>query len=377
MVSRLPVVDPRRFDDREEAETWRETLAGLGAEARVIEAVGGAPCVAHEHFVGRARCVGCEAAICVVCAATGDSRCPTCAKRAGRSRRFFRIRISILLVLLAGVLLYAWRDVRSRALRTDWKRPLRVAVVVVAAEPVDGAALARLGARVGVLERRLADEMRRHGSQATTTPFVFTLTTASSLPRSPPRPGEEPSWMDAARFAWDLSRFTRAVDESAGVDEAAFDARIYLVVRAPLGRVRQFEGIGEQGGRVGGHRAHGSRASRRARPVRAPGEPRRAPHRRCHRPRGRLVRVRSSRARARAVHDARRPSVGRTAPGGARGGGRRGARGGWPGLCWGATEPRSAAASPWCFTTQRRLRRGRRRACRPRGRGRSTTRSRA
>ena len=44
----------------------------------------------------------------------------------------------MLLVILAGVLLYAWRDVRSRSLRNDWSRTLDVAFVFVLLTAMQG-----------------------------------------------------------------------------------------------------------------------------------------------------------------------------------------------------------------------------------------------
>lgn len=60
--------------------------------------------------------------------------CPECRDRAQRSRRFYRVRVTVLLVVLAGVLLYAWNDISGRRARNDW----------IAAPPLRAGALATL-----------------------------------------------------------------------------------------------------------------------------------------------------------------------------------------------------------------------------------------
>lgn len=166
-----------------------------------------------------------------------------------RSKIFFRIRVAILLAILAGVLLFAWRDVRSRALRNDWSRTLDVALVVTTSDLAPGV-VDRLRARADFLEDRLEGELRRRRPEGPK-PFEIHLFEVDAPAKAPPLP-ENDGLVDAARWSWDLRRFTAALDSAAGLGDQTFDARIYLLAREPIdARRKAVEGIGEQGGRVG------------------------------------------------------------------------------------------------------------------------------
>jgi len=170
--------------------------------------------------------------------------------RERRSRTFFRVRVTVLLAVLAGVLLFAWRDVRSRHERTTWERPLSVALVLVREGPVGHAAVAAFRSRVPALEARLTEERRRYRPDAMH-PFAFTFAGPVDLGASPPHAaGEGP--IAAAQHAWAMWRWTRKVDALAGLDSGAFDSRIYVAARPPASEEREMvEGESEEGGRVG------------------------------------------------------------------------------------------------------------------------------
>lgn len=158
--------------------------------------------------------------------------------------------MGVLLAVLAGVLVYAWRDVQGRRERTAFQRTLKVALVIVEAQPVEPTALAQLKLRVRELEHRLTSEFRRyrpHGPQ----PFAFVV--FGPVPQSVPPPArEDSSAVGLARRAWELMQFTREVDARARVPTRGFDTRLYVVVRPPASGARAFvEGASEQGGRVG------------------------------------------------------------------------------------------------------------------------------
>lgn len=163
------------------------------------------------------------------------------------SRTFYRVRVTVLLLVLAGVLLWAWRDHRSRSLRNDWSRTLDVALVLVAPD-VSPEVAGQLRERTSSLEDLLAEEMRRWRPGAPP-PFDVTVLEARVAATPPALPEE--GLIAAARYAWDLSRFTAALDDAAGLDRR-FDARIYVLARPPVNeRRKSVEGFGEQGGRVG------------------------------------------------------------------------------------------------------------------------------
>lgn len=168
---------------------------------------------------------------------------------AARSR-FFYVRVTILLTVLAGVLLWAWADVRSRRARNTWDHTLYVAIAVVRLERVDDGAIAAMQARLPALEDRLAAEMTRYRLGAPR-PVRFSLVTPVDATSPPPLPeGDGP--VDAVKHSFALSAYLKDVDARAGIDASIFDARIYVAVRRTRREERTLvEGRSEQGGRVG------------------------------------------------------------------------------------------------------------------------------
>jgi len=80
-------------------------------------------------------------------------------------------------------------------------------------------------------------------------PFAFVAFGPIDLQESVPASPNE-GIVAAVKYAWELSRFTSDIDERAAVPSRGFDARIYVVVRAPSER-GFVEGASEQGGRIG------------------------------------------------------------------------------------------------------------------------------
>ena len=170
--------------------------------------------------------------------------------KAARARKFFRVRVAVLLGVLTFVLLLAWRDVRSRRARNNWDHTLEVAVVVLRLAPTDEAALAALRVRTAALETRLADELRRYRPDAPK-PFAFSFFGPVDVDARMPVP-EGDGVLDLAKQSWASWRYLSAIDSASGVDARTFDTRIYVVVRPPTSAERQMvEGQSEQDGRVG------------------------------------------------------------------------------------------------------------------------------
>lgn len=168
-----------------------------------------------------------------------------------KSRTAFRVRVTLLLSVLAVVVLYAVHDVLTRHARTEWRRPLDVAFVLVTGPGIDAAAVTALRARVPDLAERLTSELHRYRPGAPP-PFAFTRYGPTPLAESPPAP--EDGLVGAARYAYALHRFTSDIDRRLGIPQRGFDARLYLVLAAPTDRA-VVEGMSEQGGRVGIARA--------------------------------------------------------------------------------------------------------------------------
>ncbi|HEY6078887.1 MAG TPA: hypothetical protein VIW29_08790 [Polyangiaceae bacterium] len=163
---------------------------------------------------------------------------------------FYRVRVTLLLCLLAGVVLWAINDWQRRRARKSWTTPLRIALVLVEREPVPAATLSALRSRVFDLERRLQSERRRHtGSDLA--PFAFVVKGPVSASSAAPRVGEQ-DFVGLAAHALALWRWTRDIDQRASVEWRGYDSRIYLVLKPAASAAPAFvEGESEDGGRVG------------------------------------------------------------------------------------------------------------------------------
>jgi hypothetical protein len=160
------------------------------------------------------------------------------------------VRLAFLVSALGVTALWAAHDISSRKARTEWERPLSVAIVVVQSNPVDAAALRALTERTSALETRLASEFRRYGGRlehpVSFTPFGPVH--GADAPPDDPAPGV----LALARHSYDLWRWTSRIDSALGLPSRGFDSRIYLIVSAPKDQRRKWvEGSSEQGGRVG------------------------------------------------------------------------------------------------------------------------------
>ncbi|HKY40283.1 MAG TPA: hypothetical protein VJN18_30320 [Polyangiaceae bacterium] len=163
---------------------------------------------------------------------------------------FFRIRVTLLLIALAGVLLYAASDWLRRRARKAWTTPLRVALVLVEREPVPAELLASLNSRALNLERRLQQERLRHTGQDLP-PFSIVVKGPVAATADPPRAGEQ-DLLGLVRHSLRLWQWTRDLDERGQVEWRGYDARIYLVLKPAHREAPAFvEGESEDGGRIG------------------------------------------------------------------------------------------------------------------------------
>jgi hypothetical protein len=163
---------------------------------------------------------------------------------------FFRIRVTLLLIVLAGVVLYSGNDWLRRRARKAWTAPLRVALVLVEREPVPKELLASLSSRALDLERRLQRERFRH-TGVDQPPFSIVVKGPVSASNDAPRAGEQ-NLLGMARHSFRLWQWTRDLDERAQVEWRGYDARIYLVLKPAQREATAFvEGESEDGGRIG------------------------------------------------------------------------------------------------------------------------------
>jgi hypothetical protein len=252
LLARVPARLPRAHS-ASAGEALAEQLRALGATVELVPERGPASsCASHAALDAYEACTRCKAPACSLCVAlaAGEVLCASCDKKRGRSRAFFRVRVAVLLLVLFGVALYAWNDVRSRRARHDWANPLEVAVVVLAEPGVDTAALDAFRERLPALEERLASEKLRY-QPGSWKPFAFTM--FGPLPPSGPAPKlEEDGFFALAGHSYALWRYFGEVDERAHLTARAYASRIYVTVRAPRDANRTLvEGESEQDGRIG------------------------------------------------------------------------------------------------------------------------------
>lgn len=173
--------------------------------------------------------------------------------RTRRKRRFFLVRVSLLLFVLFVVVLYAIRDIRGRRARNDWTATVDVAIVLVQIDgnaPVDESAVRALAERVPALEDRLRAEAERH-RPGMPKPFHMRLFGPVAA-RTPPPKAQGDGVADLVRKTLDSRRWFGDVDPRAGLDPDHWDTRIYVSARRPQSETRSFvEGESEQGGRTG------------------------------------------------------------------------------------------------------------------------------
>ncbi|HKO51001.1 MAG TPA: hypothetical protein VJV79_25005 [Polyangiaceae bacterium] len=158
--------------------------------------------------------------------------------------------MGILLGLLLATITWACLELRSRRARTEWQRPLEVAVALVQLGAVDTSALVALRARFPDLEARLSEEYHRHRGHLSK-PVKFTLFGPVTVDRAPPA-DPDTTLLSLGRHAYEQWRWTHAVDVGSHLPAREFDSRIYVLVRAPRDSERSLvEGSSEFGGRVG------------------------------------------------------------------------------------------------------------------------------
>lgn len=167
---------------------------------------------------------------------------------------FFKIRVAVLLCVLAFVLLWTGNDWWRRRARRAWRSPLRVALVLVERQPVPAPLMSALGARAYDLEQRLNQEYARHGGRGVR-PFAISVKGPVAANQDPP-PVTDQDWLSLAKYSYAQWRWTRDLDERANVASRSYDSRIYLVLQPAHAEAPAFvEGQSEDGGRVGIARA--------------------------------------------------------------------------------------------------------------------------
>jgi hypothetical protein len=161
---------------------------------------------------------------------------------------FKRIRIAILLGVLAFTAAWGASTAYRRRIRAHWERPLQVGIVLLA--PPDAVDVGAWRRDVARLSARLGEEMRRHrGGEGL--PFEISVVGpvpwSGTLPFSPPTS----SPADRAWHALDVWRTVRGIDSAAGGVAGGFDVRVFFQAAPVQGRDLVFaEGSGALNGEV-------------------------------------------------------------------------------------------------------------------------------
>lgn len=251
LARRLPVALPRALS-RAEADAELERLAQAGFRVERAERPNDcARCHTHVKHVTSNVCGRCGGGLCTLCEAWagGSLLCPPCNQRQGRSRLFFRARVTFLLGVLAVVLARGAIDYIRRHERRTWQRPLEVALVLIERGSVNPVALAQFQERITALEEALEAEFSRYGGAFR--PIHFRLFGPVRGAPEPPRASREPSRLEPLYLAFELWRFARETDRTAGVEGGRFDGKVYVLLSVPTSeRQALVEGLGQDGGRI-------------------------------------------------------------------------------------------------------------------------------
>ncbi|MFO0660182.1 MAG: hypothetical protein U0165_10170 [Polyangiaceae bacterium] len=254
LLRALPVVLPKAFEESV-ATSLSNELEGMGVTLEVQHALTGPHCDTHTAFFSREECARCKSAICSLCAARATPPlCSTCLRKSQRSRSFYLARVALWLLVLAGVVLYAWRDVRRRQARNEWTRTLDVSLVLVRYPGVSDELVDRFKARIPKLTERLEQELRRYRSDVPA-PFTIKAVGPVALTSTPPMIGASDgalsALLEATKYAYSKREFLKPIDARLGLTDGDSDLRVYVLMHPSARDLNRIEGLSEQGGRIG------------------------------------------------------------------------------------------------------------------------------
>jgi hypothetical protein len=161
------------------------------------------------------------------------------------------VRVVVLVTLLAVVALWGWGRTLTRRARTEWLKPLAVAVFVCG--DVGDEHVASLRASLDAVGRRLTEERDRYLPGREGAAVEFALFGPIRPERQPPAEPPGAGWLDRLLHAVELSRAERSVFAAARTfDPALADVRIHVLATRRGGAAPfSAEGIGALEGEVG------------------------------------------------------------------------------------------------------------------------------
>ena len=216
-----------------------ETLRKHGVDAAAIEVPPTTSrCTTHPSLTGDAPCEDCRGLVCPLCLPL----CRDCKARREKSGQWKRLRVAVLLTILLGIA--GGGALRQRKLdrRTEWKKPLRVSVVLVSTEPVADDVSAAWSRSLTSLDAWFTSEASRVGLTLEA-PVHFELAPNPVLAEVPSPPSEGSDWKDAITLRSKLKSIAE------GGHAGLFDVRLIVALRK--NEARRVEGLGEAGGTIG------------------------------------------------------------------------------------------------------------------------------
>jgi hypothetical protein len=248
----IPFHIPINFS-KDEAIDLAERLraVGLVVEPEPVTNPPTITCATHSKLSNDGQCKDCRQWICVVdrAAAMGASLCPDCYRTFYIRRVWRHGRTAVLLAVLVGVLVWAWKDRQRLEDRREWRVPLKVGVFVIQDGDVDSAAIAALPGRADEMMNILETEYRRYDGKIS--PFELRVLGPIPLPDVLPKL-ESDDFLERVEFTFQMWRFRRSVSRSLGEPTDDIDVSILLVTRPARGnQPRIFEGIAAKDGDFG------------------------------------------------------------------------------------------------------------------------------
>lgn len=231
-----------------DAATAQSTVAALRAQGVEAEALEVPPttrrCASHPSLTGEAPCEDCRALVCPLCL----PYCRACAARRARAARWKRLRVSVLLLSLLGLVAFAGLRQRKLDRRTGWRQPLRISVVLASEQPIAGNVVAAWTSGLESLDDWFASEAARLGLPLAR-PVHFELAPSTVRAEVPQPPAGTGKWLDDSQQALEL-RSTLTELSARGQAPGPFDVVLLVALREANGAHR-VEGVGEAGGSIG------------------------------------------------------------------------------------------------------------------------------
>ena len=203
-----------------------------------------ARCDSHPTLTTDASCASCRRSVCPLCI----PQCVDCRAKQRRAAGFKRLRVGVLLLVLAAV--GVWGLLRHRELerRRAWLRPLKVTLVLASAHPVDERTRKAWTDGAQLLDGWFAEEAERHAFRFAR-PLRIEVAPQVVDAAPPALPSSTGEWLADSQSALELRNQLQHLVERSGADE--HDLAVVVGLRESTGGAHRVEGLGEASGSIG------------------------------------------------------------------------------------------------------------------------------